>query len=104
VRNSSTPKAHIRFRFALSKDFDVLIVKRIAVRNKIDLSDPAHLRAWTRRLKRSRSELKLIIDKVGDSVSAVMKEIELQKAPAVHDTAQLWKPQNDRLTNQDGSS
>jgi hypothetical protein len=66
----------------------VRVVKRIAVRNKIDLSDPAHLRAWTRRLKLSRSELQLIIDKVGKSVSAVMKEIELQKAPAAHDTVQ----------------
>ena len=78
---------HIPFRSSL-KDFDVRVVKRIAIRNKIDLSDPAHERAWTRRLKLSRSELQLIIDKVGDSVSAVMKEIELQKAPAVHNTAQ----------------
>ena len=64
------------------------VVKRIAVRNKIDLSNPAHVRAWTRRLKLSRSELQVMIDKVGDSVSAVMKEIELQKTPAVLDTAQ----------------
>lgn len=64
------------------------LIKRIAVRNKIDLSDPAQLKAWTRRLKVSGSDLQLIIDKVGDSASAVMKEIELQKAPVVHDTAQ----------------
>lgn len=54
------------------------VVKRIAVRNKIDLTDHAHERAWTRRLKLSRSELQLIIDKVGDSAAAVIKEIELQ--------------------------
>jgi hypothetical protein len=66
----------------------VRVIRRIAVRNKIDLADPAHVRAWTRRLKLPKSELQLLIDKVGDSVSAVMKEIELQKTPAVHDTAQ----------------
>jgi ribosome biogenesis GTPase A len=66
----------------------VRVVKRITVRNKIDLADPAHVRAWTRRLKLSRKELQLIIDKVGNSASAIMKEIVLQRAAAEHDTEQ----------------
>jgi hypothetical protein len=63
-------------------------IKRIAVRNKIDMADPAHVRAWTRRLKLSRSELQLIIDKAGDSVSAVMKEIEVQKGAAKRENSE----------------
>jgi hypothetical protein len=77
------------------KVLGVRVVKRIAVRNKIDLSDPAHVRAWTRRLKLSRRELQLIIDKVGDSASAIMKEIVLQRAAAEHDAAQRMEPANE---------
>lgn len=81
-------------RLLLVKVFDVRIIKRITVRNKIDLTDPAHVRAWTRHLKLPQSELHSIIDKVGDSVSAVKKEIELRKVPTTPDTAQpLESPQ-----------
>jgi hypothetical protein len=72
-------------------EVDLRTIKRTAVRNKIDLANPAHVKAWTRRLKLSRSELQLIIDKVGDSVSAVMKEIELQKTSGRPSTEQPLK-------------
>jgi Protein of unknown function (DUF3606) len=58
------------------------IVKRLAARNKIDLADPQQIRAWTKRLKLSTSELQKIITKVGNSISAVTKEIELQRMAA----------------------
>lgn len=53
--------------------------KRPLIRNKIELTDPAQLRAWTRRLRVSVDELKAIVEKVGNSVAAVAKEVELQR-------------------------
>jgi hypothetical protein len=54
-------------------------IKHPPVRNKIDLGDRAQLRAWTRRLKVSSDVLTAIVGKVGNSVAAVTKEIELQR-------------------------
>jgi hypothetical protein len=54
-------------------------IKHPPIRNKIDLSDPAQIRAWTRRLRVSAGELKAVTAKVGNSVAAVSKEIELQR-------------------------
>ena len=54
-------------------------IKRPPIRNKIDLSDPGQVRAWTRRLGISTDALKAIVDKVGNSVAAVTKEVELQR-------------------------
>jgi hypothetical protein len=54
-------------------------VKHPPIRNKINLTDPAQFRAWTRRLKLSADELKAIVEKVGDSAAAVTKEIDLQR-------------------------
>jgi hypothetical protein len=53
--------------------------KHPPIRNKINLTDPAQFRAWTRRLKLSADELKAIVEKVGDSAAAVTKEIDLQR-------------------------
>jgi Protein of unknown function (DUF3606) len=55
-------------------------IKHPPIRNKIDLADPAQLRAWTRRLGISAESLKAVVDKVGNSVAAVTKEVELQRA------------------------
>jgi hypothetical protein len=55
------------------------IKKRSTIRNKINLIDPAQVRAWTRRLGLPEDELKLVVEKVGNSVTAVVKEIELQQ-------------------------
>jgi hypothetical protein len=50
------------------------------IRNKIDLADPALIRAWTRRLGITTGDLGSLVGKVGNSVAAVTKEIELRKA------------------------
>jgi hypothetical protein len=55
-------------------------IKHPPIRNKINLADPAQLRAWTRRLGISADALKTVVDKVGNSVAAVTKEVELQRA------------------------
>ena len=55
-------------------------IKHPPIRNKINLADPAQLRAWTRRLGISADALKAVVDKVGNSVAAVSKEVELQRA------------------------
>ena len=56
-------------------------VKHPPIRNKIDMTDPAQVRAWTRRLRLRANELAAIIEKVGNSAGAVTKEVELQRAP-----------------------
>jgi Protein of unknown function (DUF3606) len=55
-------------------------VKHPPVRNKIDLADPSQVRAWTRRLGVPVETLKAVVDKIGNSVAAVTKEVELQRA------------------------
>jgi hypothetical protein len=52
------------------------------IRNKIDLADPAQIRAWTRRLGITADDLRRVAGKVGNSIAAVSKEIELRKAAA----------------------
>ena len=54
-------------------------VKRQPVRNKIDLSDASQVRAWTKRLDINADGLKEIVNKLGDSVATVSKEIERQR-------------------------
>ena len=54
-------------------------IKHPPIRNKINLADPAQVRAWTRRLRISANVLKSAVGKVGNSVAAVTKEIELQR-------------------------
>jgi Protein of unknown function (DUF3606) len=54
-------------------------IKRSTLRNKIDLADPGQVRAWTRRLGISADALKAIVGKVGNSVAAVTKEVELPR-------------------------
>ena len=54
-------------------------IKHPPIRNKIDLAEPIQLRAWTRRLDISADALKAVVDKVGNSVAAVTKEVELQR-------------------------
>jgi hypothetical protein len=55
-------------------------IKHPPLRNKINLAEPTQLRAWTRRLGMSADALKAVVDKVGNSVAAVTKEVELQRA------------------------
>lgn len=57
-------------------------VKRPPVRNKINLQDPAQVRVWTRRLGVTADVLKTAVDKAGNSIAAVTKEVELQQRVA----------------------
>ncbi len=52
-------------------------IKHPPLRNKIDLADQAQSRAWARRLRVSANELKAIVEKTGNSVAAVTKEVGL---------------------------
>lgn len=58
-------------------------VKHPPVRNKIDLKDPAQVRVWTRRLGVTADALKAAVDKAGNSIAAVTKEVEMQQREAV---------------------
>lgn len=55
-------------------------IKYPPIRKKINIADPAQLRAWTRRLRVPADELKAVVEKIGNSVAAVTKEVELQRS------------------------
>ena len=55
--------------------------KHPSIRNKIDFADPSQVRALSRRLRVRADELKAIVEKVGNSVAAVSKEVELRRTP-----------------------
>jgi hypothetical protein len=55
-------------------------IKHPPIRNKIDMADPAQVRALNRRLGIAADSLKAVVEKVGNSVAAVTKEVELQRA------------------------
>jgi Protein of unknown function (DUF3606) len=55
--------------------------KHPPIRNKIDFADPSQVRALSRRLRVRADELKAIVEKVGNSVAAVSKEVELRRTP-----------------------
>jgi hypothetical protein len=50
------------------------------IRNKIDLADPSQIRILKRRLGISADDLQRVVEKVGNSIAAVCKETEPQKA------------------------
>jgi predicted RNA-binding protein YlqC (UPF0109 family) len=54
-------------------------IKPLATRNKIDVSDASQIRTLKRRLGVSSDDLHRVVEKVGNSIAAVTKEIELQK-------------------------
>lgn len=49
------------------------------IRNKIDLADPCQIRILKRRLGISADELQRVVEKVGNSIATVCKEVEPQK-------------------------
>ena len=55
-------------------------IRRPPIRNKIDPADPAQIRPWTRRLGVSADALQAVVDRMGNSIAAVTKEVELQRA------------------------
>jgi hypothetical protein len=52
-------------------------VKNSRSRRQIALDDPAALRRWTKHLKVTEDELRCAIEKVGNSVVAVRKQMGL---------------------------
>jgi hypothetical protein len=62
-------------------------VKHPPVRNKINLKDPAQVRVWTRRLGVTADVLKAAVDKAGNSIAAVTKEVEMQQREAASPVA-----------------
>ena len=50
-----------------------------SIRNKIDLADPSQIRILRRRLGISDDDLQRVVERVGNSIAAVCKEIEPQK-------------------------
>jgi hypothetical protein len=50
------------------------------IRNKLNLTDPRQVRLVKKRLGLSDTELTEIVDKIGNSLSAISKEVELQRA------------------------
>jgi hypothetical protein len=53
------------------------------IRTKIDLADPSQIRILRRRLGISAGDLQRVVERVGNSIAAVCKEIEPRKAPPV---------------------
>lgn len=87
------------------------------IRNKIDLADPCQIRILKKRLGISADELRHIVEKVGNSIAAVSKEIQLQKAIPMTEpvsvqiepseiavAASALPPQQDVRLNQDVTS
>jgi hypothetical protein len=62
------------------------------IRNKIDLADPSQIRILRRRLGISADDLQRVVAKVGNSIAAVSKEIEPQKAILVTESVQNESP------------
>jgi hypothetical protein len=54
-------------------------IKPLATRNKIDVADAGQIRILKKRLGVSGDDLHRVVAKVGNSIAAVTKEIELQK-------------------------
>ncbi|MGY3622376.1 DUF3606 domain-containing protein [Bradyrhizobium sp. USDA 10063] len=50
------------------------------IRNKLDLSDRVQVRLLKKRLRLSESELSQIVGRIGNSISAITKEVSLQRA------------------------
>jgi phage host-nuclease inhibitor protein Gam len=61
-------------------------ITRLQARNKFDLSDRAQVRQLSRRLGVPESELRRIAGRIGTSISAISKEVALQRTPVPAET------------------
>ena len=59
------------------------------IRNKLDLTDKTQVRLLKKRLRLSESELTRIIDKTGNSIAAIAKEVALQRAKELPEPAHV---------------
>ena len=62
-------------------------IKPPSIRNKIDFSDAKQLRVMKKRLGVSDDDLRRIVEKVGNSIATVSKEVELERADAAFEPA-----------------
>jgi len=53
------------------------------IRNRLDLSDRAQVRLVRKRYRLSDSELNEVVGRIGNSLSAIGKEVALQRAKAL---------------------
>ena len=56
--------------------------KHKPLRNLIDLADSKQVRTLTKRLGISEDDLRRIIEKSGNSIAAITKEVELERTAA----------------------
>jgi hypothetical protein len=63
-------------------DMDNLVKKRQPDRSRINLSENYEVRYWTKHLGVSREDLVKAVEKVGNSASAVRKELGLLRTVA----------------------
>ena len=69
----------------------MLCKKHPPIRNLINLSDPRQVRTLKKRLGVSGAELARVVEKAGNSIAAITKEVELEKT-------------HDALTNTDSTT
>ena len=53
--------------------------KAPVIRNKVDLLDAGQVRILKKRLGISEEDLRRIVEKVGDSIATISKEVEFEK-------------------------
>jgi hypothetical protein len=59
------------------------------VRNKLDLTDRRQVRLLKKRLQLSEQELNAIVGKLGNSISAIAKEAEAQRARRIPEPVEV---------------
>jgi hypothetical protein len=59
------------------------------IRNKLDLTDRAQMRLVRKRLGLSDAELTAIAERIGNSISAISKEVAKQRASALPKPAEV---------------
>lgn len=60
----------------------MLSAKHPPLRNLIDLADSEQVRTLTKRLGISADDLRRVIEKSGNSIAAITKEVELERTAA----------------------
>ena len=60
-----------------------------SLRNKIDLADRTQVRLVRKRLRMSDAELTEIVGRIGNSISAISKEVALKRARSVPQPADV---------------
>src|SRR3954469_10046735 len=78
---------HARNDWPVAPEMNMRRTRQLNARNRIDLQDADQIRSLKRRLGISNDDLHRLVAKVGNSISAVTKEVEFAKAPSVKPAA-----------------